>query len=191
EKRKIIGPCSNGGGGLGFASSHDDEAEAEEPVSQPSAGRNNIAVKTVEPQKLYYAVYTMAPDEMNDKVVQAAVKMGINIVKSGGKIAGPMPFIFDEIPAENARELTFKLAFPVSGRPSSAGQYRLKRDKDFKCAYRLFEGKQEDMQGFSRQFFEEVIAAGYELSGEIRQVTDKDATLGQTTLKMELQIGIK
>lgn len=190
EKRKLVGPCSDGGSGFNFA----DDSDEPEIVAAPSASEKktaNINIKTVEPQKLFYGVFNIKPEEMQDKIMQNAVRMGINIVKSGGKIDGPLHLIFEELPVENAKELKIKMAFPVAGRPSSSGQFRMKRDDAFKCAYRFFEGKQEDLPAFYQKFFEDVVASGHELSGEIRQIADEDSTVGQTILKMELQIGIK
>ncbi|HQQ64188.1 MAG TPA: tetratricopeptide repeat protein [Pseudomonadales bacterium] len=149
-----------------------------------------LDIKTTESQKLYVGDYALTPEEMSSEIIPLATKLGIAIVKNGGKITGPMHIIFPEPPATDGGKMKVRFAFPITGNPPPAGRFQLVRDNGFKCVSRHYEGTPEGVPLAIAQFYADAIAKGLKLSGESRQIASTENVIGGKTVKLELQIGV-
>jgi tetratricopeptide (TPR) repeat protein len=149
-----------------------------------------LDIKTTDSQKLYVGDYALTPEEMSSEIIPLATKLGIAIVKNGGKIAGPMHIIFPEPPATDGGKMKVRFAFPITGNPPPSGRFQLVRDNGFRCVSRNYEGAPEGVPLAIAQFYADAIAKGLKLSGESRQIASTDNVVGGKTVKLELQIGV-
>ncbi len=206
EKAYINGPCQSQStatvfaslGGSGKTSSSKKTRVDTSPAKTTTANTSTsnkpageVKTKTTPRMNLFYGKYTMSSEEFEDGIAGEALKLGLSAVKSGATVEGPMYLIFEEPFEEGASEITFKMALPVSGRPKPRGRYKVSRDKGFKCVYTTYEGKAEDMMAAWKALAESAKAAGYELTGESRQLFGQDNEIGSDIISTELQLGIK
>lgn len=150
----------------------------------------SLDIKTAEAQQLYVGDFSLTPADMSTEIVPLATKLGVAIVKNGGKIAGPMHIIFPEPPAMVGGKIKVRFGFPVSGNPLSTGRFQLVRDKGFKCVSRNYDGAPEGVPAAIAQLYADAKARGMKFSGESRQIASTDNTIGSKTVKLELQIGV-
>jgi tetratricopeptide (TPR) repeat protein len=150
-----------------------------------------LDIKTMGDQKLYMGDYAMTPEEFSSDIVALATKLGITIVKGGGKITGPMHIIFPEPLTANPGKIKVRFGFPVSGNPRPSGRYQLVRDQGFKCVSRQYQGAPEGAALAFGQLYADVLAKGLKLSGESRQIASNDNVVGGKTVTLQMQIGIQ
>ncbi len=149
-----------------------------------------LPIKTTDSQKLYLGEYTLSPQEFANEIVPLATRLGITIVKNGGKIDGPMHIIFPEPLTADASKIKLRFGFPVSGNPRPSGRFQLVRDSGFKCVSRDYQGSAEGVAQAFAQLYADAVAKGLKLSGESRQIASSDNVVGSKTVKLELQIGV-
>ncbi|MCC7516668.1 MAG: hypothetical protein IT470_04930 [Pseudomonadales bacterium] len=157
-------------------------------TGDPSAA---LTVKTTKSVSLYVAEYSLTADEMKSEIVPLATRLGITVVKNGGKIVGPMYMIFPELPSASGGKIKVRFGFPVTGNPRPQGRFQLVRDNGFKCVTRDYNGAPEGVGRAVAQLFADAAAQGLKLSGESRQLADKDNVVGGKTVKLELQVGVQ
>ena len=154
----------------------------------PSAA---LEIKTTESRQLYLGDYKLTADEMSSQMVGLATRLGIAIVKNGGKISGPMHIIFPEPLEQGAEKIRVRFGFPVTGNPPPSGRYQLVRDKGFKCAARQYQGSPDGVALAFAQLHADAKARGLKLTGESRQIAGEDNVAGGKTVELELQVGVQ
>lgn len=154
----------------------------------PSAA---LTVKVTEPVRLYLGDYALTAEEMAEKIVPLATKLGITIVKEGGKIVVPMYIIFPELMSNSGGKIKVRFGFPVTGNPRPQGRYQFVRDKGFKCVSREYNGAPDGIAKAFAQLYADAVAKGLKLSGESRQIASTDNVVGGKTVKLELQVGVQ
>lgn len=157
------------------------------PQGDPAAV---LPEKTTPSQALYYGEYTLAPDTFAQKVMPLVVQLGMGLVKAGGRIDGPLHFIFLEPLSPDSKNIKLRMAFPVSGNPRASGRFKLRQDKGFRCVWRRYEGSPEGVAQAFLQLYADAQLKGLRLSGESRQVIGVDNAPGASVVRMELQLGL-
>jgi hypothetical protein len=150
-----------------------------------------LDIKTTPSQKLFLGDYSLTPQEMSSDITALATRLGITVVKNGGKIDGPMHIIFPEPLTANASKIKVRFGFPVTGNPRPDGRYQLIRDNGFKCAARKYNGAPEGVAMAFAQLYADVVARGLKLSGESRQLASTDNVVGGKTVSLEMQVGVQ
>lgn len=146
-------------------------------------------IKTVPMMRLFYTDYNKPLPELADSLRGSVINLGVNLVKSGGRIDGPLQLIFPPDMSEKNTEAKLQLGIPFSGPVSGRGKFRIKTTEPFKCAYQVFDGSEEGLlEGFA-QLAESVLAANHELAGGGRIVISRGDN--SETLGFELQLGIR
>jgi tetratricopeptide (TPR) repeat protein len=149
-----------------------------------------LEIKTAESKRLYLGDYALSPQEMASEIVALATRLGITIVKGGGKIDGPMYIIFPEPPTAG-NKIKVRFGFPVTGNPPPSGRFQLVRDNGFKCASRHYSGAPEGVVLAFAQLHADAVARGLKLTGESRQIAGEDNVVGGKTVTLELQVGVQ
>ncbi len=187
EARRIVGVCYGSRDKRAsptlLAAGAGPEAVTE---AAPGAGGDGVAVRTLPAQILFYLEYDQPLTELASKAKSLAMRMAIALVKSGGRMDGPLQLIATGPPGE----APLQLAFPTRGSPQPNRQYKVRQAEAFKCAYLVHEGAVESMEDLWRGFAAAVTAAGYELTGESRTVFLTPGG-GSSVSGLELQLGIR
>ncbi len=179
EVRRIVGVCYGSRDQRVSAAAMADAAGQDSAVTTEQA--ESVATRTVPRQTLFYIEYDKPLTELAGEATSLARRMGVALVKSGGKIDGPLQLISMGLPGENP----LQLAFPVAGVPRAGQQYRIRQDEAFKCAYLVHEGDMQSLEALWRDFRATVTKAGYQLTGESRTVFRRRGG------GVELQLGIE
>lgn len=170
------------------ASAAPDTAALANIQGNPSAP---LDIKTTESRQLYLGDYKLTATEMSSQMVGLATRLGITIVKNGGKISGPMHIIFPEPFEQGAEKIRVRFGFPVTGNPPPSGRYQLVRDKGFKCAARQYQGSPDGVALAFAQLHADAKARGLTLTGESRQIASEENVAGGKTVELELQVGVQ
>jgi len=165
ETRRIVGVCYGSRDKRVSATAMADAVGQEEGAAAAQQAET-VAVRNVPRQTLFYIEYDKPLTELAGEATSLAMRMGVALVKSGGKIDGPLQLISVGMPGENPMQL----AFPVAGAPRAVQQYRIRQTKAFKCAYLVHEGEMDSLGDLWREFVAKVTEAGYQLTGESRTV---------------------
>ena len=145
-----------------------------------------LAVKTVEPLKLY-AINTSAPaSTLAEKVRTSATRMAVSLVKSGGSMDGALHVLYDDQPG--ATELELQIGFPYRGVPRAGGQYKLLSEEPFKCVYSQYQGPAEALPSIWNQLVASAESAGMTVTGKRRLILERGSGNGQ--VNAELQLGV-
>lgn len=214
EKVGIAGPCSTSETSSIFAASMPESKRTVEPSAttentaassapqttaptyaesadikgDPSAA---LTVKVTDPVRLYLGDYALTAEEMTSQIVPLATKLGVTIMKEGGKIAGPMYIIFPEPVSATGGKIKVRFGFPVTGNPRPQGRYQFVRDSGFKCVSRNYSGAPEGITPAFEQLRADAVAKGLKLSGESRRLAGTDNVMGSKTVNLELQVGVQ
>ena len=183
EARRIVSVCY---GSRDKRVSATSMAQAVEPDADDAAAANataTVAVRTVPRQTLFYTEYDKSPAELAGEIETLGMRMAVELLKSGGRVDGPLQLISVGPPGENP----LQVAFPTAGAPRAGKQYKIRQVPAFKCAYLVHEGEVESMEELWRDFLASVTEAGYQPTGEARTVFL--AAGGGTGV--ELQLGIE
>lgn len=116
----------------------------------------------------------------------SATSLGIALVKGGGSIDGALTLLID---SHDNGEQDLRLGFPYRGQPSARGRFRIKKQDDFSCVYRQYQGPGSGVLDALKGFAAEAERAGYSLTGQQRMVINTAGTSGDQ-VSMELQLGI-
>jgi tetratricopeptide (TPR) repeat protein len=179
EGRRVVGVCYGSRGkqvsaaAMADTSGQDGAAEA--------AQAETVAVRTVPRQALFYIEYDKSLAELAADARSLAMRMSVALIKSGGKIDGPLQLISTGMAGDNP----LQLAFPTAGAPRAGKQYKIRQAAEFKCAYLVHEGDMGALGDRWRDFVATVTEAGYELTGESRTVFAPGGA------GVELQLGIE
>lgn len=208
ERVGIAGPCSTADTRSVFTAGMPDAAvvkPAAQTVAKPADNSRELAslanttgdtaaaldIKTTASERLYLGDYALTPQEMSSEVVALATKLGITIVKNGGKIAGPLYIIFPAPFTSNSDKIKVRFGFPVTGNPAPSGRFQLVRDPGFKCVARHYEGSPEGVARAFAQLHADAVAQGLKLSGESRQIAGANNQAGGKSVSLDLQVGIQ
>lgn len=197
ELSQFYGPCkpvwASGGsrqlslaGVSGFAVQGGSDSESKKEMVQEAT--IDFQVKTVHDQRLIVGDYTLKVSEFEEKLLPLAMKLGMGIMKEGGKISGPMHFLFPEPVPEGADKISFQMAFPVSKVPRNKGRYHLLEDSGFYCASYLYEGSPEGLAGAWKAFYLSVTSAHHHVTGVGRQLVINPKKARRDFIQMELQM---
>ncbi|CAA0121632.1 Uncharacterised protein [BD1-7 clade bacterium] len=148
-------------------------------------------VETSPAQTLYVGEYTVKIDELESRLMPLAMQLGASAVKNGGKISGPMHFIFPEAPEPDAKALHFQMAFPVSKKPRRNSRYKVLKDPGFKAANWVYEGAPDKVIDGWIALYKSVLAAGHTVTGVSRQVVMDTENASRDQMKLLLQLGIE
>ncbi len=150
-----------------------------DPVGEEKEDSLQVDVKTVDAQRYYYVSQKETLAALLPNVGALAVRLNMNLVKSGGTADGPVVLL--GLPGEELR-----LALPTRGAPQPRGRYRLYSAPAFKCAWLRLRQGEGDAEAMATAFRERVADAGYRLTGEYRleQVPGDNAVV-------ELQLGVE
>jgi tetratricopeptide (TPR) repeat protein len=206
EASAIIGPCNTLSGKQGRSQSDrlqkksrkkktviTETVSAFKPVPAKTVGRKNFfySEQVINRSDLSYKEEAEQRQAFAKNFTGKAIGLGLAVTKSGGTIDGDMHFLFEGLEDQQAETITFRIAFPVQGRPKPRGQYKILASPTFKCTYLSYDGPQKGVEQAWKQLYEDTLAAGHKLTGESRQVIDSSNTAGSSSIKMELQLGIK
>lgn len=180
EKSSLAQPAPLKTGDMGAAALANIQGDASAPLD----------TKTTSSQKLFLADYSLTAQQLSTDLVPLVTKLGIAVVKNGGKIDGPMHIIFPELPTAGGK-IKVRFGFPVSGNPRPDGRYQLIRDNGFKCVSRQYNGAPDGVIIAFAQLYADAVAKGLKLTGESRQLASTDNVVGAKTVKLELQLGIE
>lgn len=190
EARRIEGICY-GARDKRLASSSaavQSTLEVDSKESVQAAGYDDFQIKTVAPMRLYYTHYKQPLSELAGSLQGSVVDLGKNLMKSGGRIDGPLQLILPEDLSEENNEAALQLGLPFTGVVSSRGKFQVQTTNQFKCAYQRFDGSEEGfLEGLAR-LAESVQAADHVLDGGARIVISGDSS---ESLDFELQLGIR
>jgi len=164
ETRRIVGVCYGSRDKRVSAADIADAAGQDSAVAAEQA--ETVAVRTVPRQNLFYIEYDKPLTELAGEVESLAMRMSVALIKSGGKVDGPLQLISIGMPGENP----LQLAFPTGGSPRAGKQYKVRQTGAFKCAYLVHQGEMESLGDLWRDFVATVTEAGYQLTGESRTV---------------------
>lgn len=192
EMRRIEGPCVPENPDVRVVEdavqSVPDQQLAVSDELPVMAGAAGIDSKVVDGATFYVTKAQIQTDAMGPQLRRLMVPLGINLVRSGGAIDGPMHLFFASDSFAETGSVTLTAGFPVKGNPPSKGRYKRKKLGPFKCVYRIFEGDGTALKAAWDSLLTEALQSGYELSGEGRQIFESSDEPGK--IKAELQLGI-
>ncbi|MEZ5503847.1 MAG: hypothetical protein R3E50_14745 [Halioglobus sp.] len=159
------------------------------PAPASAAPAAVVAIKTVPPQRLYFADYDKPLSELVNSLRASVASLAVSLTKSGGSVDGPLQIHFQGDPGSADTGMTVQLALPFRGAASGSGRFRAKTTAPFKCAYQLIAGSGDELRRGFADLARSVGAAQYELTGEGRLViTESDNSAAPS---YELQLGIR
>lgn len=183
EARLVRGPCVGSEGKQGSLQKQKVPAQ---PVAEPAASSAaeqiaiaQPAIKTVSGARFFYSAHSEDLADLLPDIQALAVRLNLSLVKAGGTADGPLTLLV--LPGEDLR-----LALPARGAPQARGRYRLHNAPQFRCAWLRLEQAEADPVAAVTSLQEQVLAAGYSLSGEMRLVF-----AGGGTPSVEIQLGIE
>lgn len=196
EMRSIEGPCQPldpdvrvvEDALIAGASKEGARERSKEPGSDLAVEASALNIKVVEQQRFYFTSAKVQRDTLSEQLRRLMVPLGINLVRSGGSIDGPLHIFFKGDETMQGDSLSLRAGFPVKGAPASKGRYKSKVLKPFKCVSLEYVGAAEGIRNAWEKLARDALVAGYELSGESRQVLER-ADEG-AEIKAELQLGI-
>ena len=185
ELRQVRGPCFGSQGKKSALATLDGGAKensitaAGDSVAPEREESLQVNVKTVAAHRYYYVSQQEPLAELLPNIGPLAVRLNLNLVKSGGTADGPVVLL--ALPGEELR-----LALPARGAPQPRGRYRLYNAPAFKCAWLRLRQGEGDAEATVTAFRKRVADAGYRLTGEYRleQVPGDNAVV-------ELQLGVE
>lgn len=164
ETRRIVSVCH---GSRDKRVSAASMAQAGEPdATDAAAATATVAVRTVPRQTLFYTEYEKSPAELAGEMKTLGMRMAVELLKSGGRVDGPLQLISVGPPGETP----LQVAFPAAGAPRAGKQYKIRQAPAFKCAYLVHEGEVGSLEELWREFLAGVTEAGYQPTGEARTV---------------------
>lgn len=195
EMRRIEGPCAPKDPNVRVVEDAVQIAENSQSVSETSdaapvlAAATGIQTKVADGALFYLTKAQVKSDDMARELRSLMVPLGINLVRNGGAIAGPLHLFFVGDSVIQGDKVSLAAGFPVRGNPASKGRYKRQKRGPFKCAYFMFEGDGAALREAWERLFREALQSGYELTGEARQIMAVSNEPG--VIKAELQLGIK
>lgn len=148
-----------------------------------------FATKTVPSMRLYSGRFEQPLMDLVASLRATVVNLATNLVKSGGRVEGPLQLIFSRDSAWEKGGVGLQLGLPTDGGASGSGRFRIMTTAPFKCAYRSIEQSPEGLLAALSEMAEAVRRANYETTGEARIVIPaSDNAQGSG---FELQIGIR
>lgn len=147
-----------------------------------------LMIKTLPATKFYGNKIRTSAERLGSELKKQTFSLMKNLVKSGGKINGPMHLLFTEL--SQATELQFVVAFPYSGVPANRGRSRIIREPDTTIVERHFNGPASVLSDQWQQLVADAIAQGLTPTGKARMVLLSD-TSGTDSLDVSLQLVIK
>ena len=198
ELSSFYGPCkpvwaNNSDRSLSLAGVTGFAVQKSDVVSNENTLENALyfSIKTQAPQRFLLAEYTIDVQDLENKLRPLAMKLGAYTLKNGGKINGPLHFIFPEAVAEGATKISFQMAFPISKAPRIKGRYKVLDEPEYYCASFIFNGPKEALLNTWQAFYAAVIAKGYSPTGSGRQIVLSANTDSADGMSLELQIQLK
>ena len=131
--------------------------------------------------------YVALSSELAPRIKALGTRMAITLAKSGGTTDGPLQIIVTEQDGERS----VQLARPVRGSPPAGGKYRVRSAAAMRVAYRLVQGSAGELAAAGQALAESLLAAGYELTGELRLVLPAGGGAPEGELEVEVQLGIQ
>ncbi|NRB38704.1 MAG: hypothetical protein HRU20_09600 [Pseudomonadales bacterium] len=197
ELSSFYGPCKpawasgdsrelNLAGVAGFAVQGKQDKSSLVSISLP-----DFEVKSVAPQRFFLGQFKMPVADMEKKLLPLAMKLGVHTIKNGGKIVGPMHFIFPEPVVEGATDIQFQMAFPVSKAPQMKGRYKLIDEPEYYCASLIYQGAPEGIVEAWKGLYFSVINKGYQPTGSSRQLVLDVKNASRENIKLELQMQLE
>ncbi|GAA5317795.1 MAG: hypothetical protein AseanaTS_30020 [Candidatus Pelagadaptatus aseana] len=163
---------------------------AQNTESEASAGdgASELNIKVVEQQRFYFTTAKLQRDTMQQQLRRLMVPLGVRLVRSGGSIDGPLHIFFKGDEIMQGESLSLSAGFPIKGAPPSKGRYKSKILKAFKCASLQYSGPADGLRAAWEQLARDALVAGYELSGQSRQILERSDNGDE--ISAELQLGV-
>lgn len=173
-------------GVAGFAVQQGDTARSDASASALTLPA--FTVKTLASQRFILGQFYIAVDELENRLKPLAMKLGAYTVKNGGKINGPLHFIFPEPIPAGAKKIHFQMAFPISKTPMIKGRYKLLDEPEYYCASLMYQGSPEGLIDAWKDFYSAVIAKGLTPTGSSRQIALAVKSSHRKKIHLELQM---
>jgi len=194
EMRRIEGPCTPVDPDVRVVEDAMRVANAEGAAVEISdelpvmAAATDIKTKVVDGRRFYLIQAQLASETLAQQLTSLMVPLGVNLVRGGGSIDGPLHLFFAGDGIIQNDQVSLAAGFPIKGNPRSKGRYKSKKLGPFKCVYINFEGDNAALREAWERLFREALQSGFELTGEGRQIMEVSGEPGQ--IKAELQLGV-
>jgi tetratricopeptide (TPR) repeat protein len=185
ELRRVEGLCFGSGDKQRQVAAFNGSELGASPALDGEAA--DFQFKQIPRQRLFYIEFDGSVEELAPRIKSLATRMAITLSKSGGTTDGPLQVIVIE--QDGARSV--QLARPVRGSPPAGGKYRVRSAAAVRVAYRLVQGAAGELATEGQALAESLLAAGYELTGELRLVLPAGSSAPEGELEVEVQLGIQ
>jgi tetratricopeptide (TPR) repeat protein len=185
ELRRVEGLCYGAGDKQREVAALSGSDVGASPVQDGEAA--DLQFKQIPRQRLFYIEFDGSVEELAPRIKALATRMAITLAKSGGTTDGPLQIIVTEQDGERS----VQLARPVRGSPPAGGKYRVRSAAAMRVAYRLVQGSAGELAAAGQAMAESLLAAGYELTGELRLVLPAGGSAPEGELEVEVQLGIQ
>ena len=184
EARQIVGICY---GSMDKQLEDKGQGLANTAVETASGEDVGFEVKDIRAQRIFYREYSMPLAELAEETRSLAVRMGVELVKAGGSVDGPVHIIAAK-PLPEEGEPAWQLALPTAGSPRASGRYKVGSAPACRCATVKVEVEGGALLDQWLRFSQKVQDAGHQLTGERRIIIAQGPDNG---VSLEFQLGIQ
>jgi effector-binding domain-containing protein len=150
-----------------------------------------MELKTIKPIKVLYYSERTNMSGLAKLVRIKAKELQIEAISKGMEITGPCYWNYFGMDANPETIFTLEIAMPVYFDGNYNGIFKIKKMPEFKCASAIHNGFWTEMGVAYQKLIGEILAKGFQMSGESREVYINIDFAEPKNNITEIQIGLK